>query len=382
VLLANLIHITRQFLRFHFLPSSTLFLTERTISKFDIQNTLPRLQNDFCALWNEIARKDDPCTPFWALGHIRHIYIALHQGTDAAPTTFSASTPDDDGILLDPSSYPLCNIPGHQPDKHKITYPPTITSPTVPPPDTVLSTITASTGPDASSFPVSTPDHSRIHPVDEPSLDNVSDATPIIGSFHSSPPFDVENNHFPATPLNSTQGPADTSTISPATKSESDPRTPLAVLTFIPHPPFAPPSRNATDPKCNADLSVVPGIPLSSSPAIVPSDTLPVNLQSSLASPASQNDQVIAGSGLLHSTSATAISLTRPQGTPASQPIMAPHVGEFDTHHNSGAPDLYNNVEASERSEPLAVSIPDIVTDLSLHSHDTVPSSRDTDRPE
>jgi Family of unknown function (DUF6535) len=388
VLLANLIHITRQSLCYY-RPSwlsSTLLLTQGTISKFDIQNTLPGLQHDFCSLWNEIAleaRNDQRLISFDILRPIRHLYIALHQGTDAAPTAFSASTPSNDAILLESSSFPLCNIPGHQPHIHDTTYPPTITSPTVRPPDTVLYTITPSTAPDPSSFPASTPDHSRIHPVDEPSPGNVSGATSIIGSFHSSPPFNLGNNHIPVTPLNSTQGPADTPTISPTTNSETDPRTPPAVSTFIPHSSFAPPSSNADDPKCNADLSVVPGIPLSSSPAAVPGDTLPTNLQSSLASPVSLNDQVIVGSGLLPSASATAISLTRPQGTPASQPIMAPHDEEFVAHHNSGAPDLYNNVEASQRSQPLAKSIiPDIATDLSHHSLDTVPSSSGIGRPE
>jgi Family of unknown function (DUF6535) len=66
VLLANLIYVTRQFC--HYWPllsfsSVTLVLILRTISKFDIQNTLPGLQHDFCALWNEIAleaRNDRP----------------------------------------------------------------------------------------------------------------------------------------------------------------------------------------------------------------------------------------------------------------------------------------------------------------------------------
>jgi hypothetical protein len=126
VLLANLIHFARQFFRLYwpFRSSSTLLLVQRTISKFDIQNTLPGLQHDFCALWNEIAleaRKDQ----FWIssdfLRRIRHVYIALHQGTGAAPTAFSASTADDDPILFESFSYPLCNITGYQPET---TYPP------------------------------------------------------------------------------------------------------------------------------------------------------------------------------------------------------------------------------------------------------------------
>ncbi|KAF8471367.1 hypothetical protein DFH94DRAFT_674368 [Russula ochroleuca] len=46
---------------------------------------------------------------------MRHLYIALHQGTDAAPTAFSASTDSLDSILRQPSSYPLCDIVSHRP---------------------------------------------------------------------------------------------------------------------------------------------------------------------------------------------------------------------------------------------------------------------------
>ncbi|KAH9955096.1 hypothetical protein BGW80DRAFT_376133 [Lactifluus volemus] len=59
VLLANLIHITRQIIHgLGDLPSaayrSSRFLTAFT--KFDIQNTLPELQRDFIVLWDEINR--------------------------------------------------------------------------------------------------------------------------------------------------------------------------------------------------------------------------------------------------------------------------------------------------------------------------------------
>ena len=51
---------------------------------------------------------------------IRNVYLALHQGTDSAPTQFSASTGDDAYILGQPSSYPTCNVPGHHPDSTHI----------------------------------------------------------------------------------------------------------------------------------------------------------------------------------------------------------------------------------------------------------------------
>jgi hypothetical protein len=66
------------------------------------------------------ARKRGPYSnPVFILCEIRHLYIALHQGTDAAPTAFSASTSEFDDILRQPLSYPLCHIPSyrsHRPD--------------------------------------------------------------------------------------------------------------------------------------------------------------------------------------------------------------------------------------------------------------------------
>jgi hypothetical protein len=145
VLLANWVHIIPPF--FHLSleddhnTSSFLLLILECISKFDIQNTLPGLQHVFCTLWNEIvleARKSELSPfPFNILRPIRHFYITLHQGTDAAPTAFDASTVHRDPILLNTSSYPFCNIPGHHTHINnaaptgKNTHPPTIASPTV-----------------------------------------------------------------------------------------------------------------------------------------------------------------------------------------------------------------------------------------------------------
>jgi hypothetical protein len=118
VLLANLIHIHRQSLRFDqvILSPRALEVFYSTISKFDIQSTLPGLQHDFCNLWNKftLEGQNNNTLPYRVLRAMRHLYIALHQGTRAAPTAFSSSTPNDDRILSDPSSYPVCNIPDHR----------------------------------------------------------------------------------------------------------------------------------------------------------------------------------------------------------------------------------------------------------------------------
>jgi hypothetical protein len=115
VLLAILIHRTRQVIRTD--PSDWRILS--SLSKFDIRNTVPGLQNEFCALWNEIVRKsrEGSGSLVNVLRAIRQLYIALHQGTDAAPTAFDASTDRWDDILGRPSSYPLCNIDTHHPSR-------------------------------------------------------------------------------------------------------------------------------------------------------------------------------------------------------------------------------------------------------------------------
>ena len=89
-----------------------------SISKFNILNTQPGLRNEFCALWNDIIRRARaaPYPHIRILSGIRHLYIALHQGTDAAPTTFDASTSSDDPDLENLRVYPLCNIPAHHAD--------------------------------------------------------------------------------------------------------------------------------------------------------------------------------------------------------------------------------------------------------------------------
>jgi hypothetical protein len=88
-------------------------------AQFDVLNTRAGLQHDFCTLWNRIveeARNKGPfSTPIDILHRIRHLYLALHQGTDATPTAFTASTDDFDNVLFRPSSYPFCNIASHRP---------------------------------------------------------------------------------------------------------------------------------------------------------------------------------------------------------------------------------------------------------------------------
>jgi hypothetical protein len=110
VLLVILLHVTRNLFHFH-PPWDTNIL--RALSQFDIRNTRPQLQHDFCSLWNEIVREAHNTRPYNILKEIRHLYAALHEGTYSPPTAFSASTAHGDDGVWDPSSYPLCNVSSH-----------------------------------------------------------------------------------------------------------------------------------------------------------------------------------------------------------------------------------------------------------------------------
>ncbi|KAI0296126.1 hypothetical protein B0F90DRAFT_1747471 [Multifurca ochricompacta] len=130
LLLANCTYIVRQLIHAYSKHGWTHSAGSRSrtlesVSKFDMKHTLPELQHDFCALWNEVvllARNTQnnriQSISTLSLRHIRNAYIDLHEGTDAAPTAFSASTDIDDLALELPLSYPLCDIESH---RHKVT---------------------------------------------------------------------------------------------------------------------------------------------------------------------------------------------------------------------------------------------------------------------
>jgi hypothetical protein len=113
-LLANLIHFTRHANH----SESFAAIVLANLPQFNRHNTLPELQHDFCALWNEVVREAQnhgTRSGFPSiLREIRHHYIALHRGTNAAPTAFSEDTNRFDPIFYEPSSYPLCNLPSHR----------------------------------------------------------------------------------------------------------------------------------------------------------------------------------------------------------------------------------------------------------------------------
>jgi hypothetical protein len=94
------------------------------IGELDIQLTEHELQHGFCGLWNELITmaSDSPASHMvksnvtHILFVIRHLYISIHQGTTSAPTSFSATTDDEDPMLRRLSSYPYCLLSSHHPN--------------------------------------------------------------------------------------------------------------------------------------------------------------------------------------------------------------------------------------------------------------------------
>ncbi|KAH8993070.1 hypothetical protein EDB86DRAFT_1405179 [Lactarius hatsudake] len=91
--------------------------TLELVSKFNIQGTLPELQQEFCDMWNKLVQNTgNRDLSIYILKHIRNVYCRLHQGTNTAPTEFSSTTSDHASVLLFLRSYPLCKI-AHRPAK-------------------------------------------------------------------------------------------------------------------------------------------------------------------------------------------------------------------------------------------------------------------------
>ncbi len=200
--LAILIHITRQQFSHFLKPSWPSFGFSRvleTASKFDVQDTSPDLQHEFCALWNQIvlkAQNDRHGFIAWhILRNIRNVHIALHQDTDSVPTRFSACTSDQDRILFYPSSYPLCNVPGHHPDSTLDMHDDSASTTTVLH-DSAAVAPASPASPNAPSSPVPTLLHVDESFTTVPSLDN---DRYIPGSFPAAHPTIIESLRIPVT---------------------------------------------------------------------------------------------------------------------------------------------------------------------------------------
>jgi hypothetical protein len=105
VLLANLIKTARLFFEKGLQFDGIL----RSISGFNVKETLPELQHDFCTLWDEIVKKSKHYSDcIFILDEIRHVYDALHPTAPTTVATLPTSTIANDDILLLVPSYASC----------------------------------------------------------------------------------------------------------------------------------------------------------------------------------------------------------------------------------------------------------------------------------
>jgi len=93
--------------------------TLELLSKFNVQNTLPRLKVEFCALWNKLVKlaqsrnNEHGAIPISILRNIRQVFIRLHQDTiDTQDEFFTCS--DNDPYLSLPLRYPFCDASSHR----------------------------------------------------------------------------------------------------------------------------------------------------------------------------------------------------------------------------------------------------------------------------
>ncbi|KAF8460573.1 hypothetical protein DFH94DRAFT_700273 [Russula ochroleuca] len=124
VLLANLITTTRMFFEKR-LPFQDIL---RPLSGFNVHDTLPELQRDFCILWNKIAqdlqKRGSFSDSIFILQEIHTVYDALHSTAGAVAVLPASTAANDDFLHLGfPNS--LCA----DPQSHLL---PTVTHTTVP----------------------------------------------------------------------------------------------------------------------------------------------------------------------------------------------------------------------------------------------------------
>ncbi|KAI9429596.1 hypothetical protein H4582DRAFT_2134493 [Lactarius indigo] len=324
--LAILIHITRRQLN-HLgkgtWPIVSFSSVLKAASKFNIQDTSSELQHKFCSLWNEIVLKARDGTNSAIIVRnilecIRDVFDALHQGTDPTPTI---SFPPPSVRDQRPSSYPLCNTPGHCPklaprtfavstltslhDKSTLTPPAGAPGPFSPKPD---------------PFPI---DGER--PTDVPPMNNDISAPLITVSSRVAQQITIENLHIPAAPpvlphagaTQSNGNGASARTIPHSAPEASTPTPPpLASITLD----------AANSPHC--DLYCVPSPDVSDissppPPILALDNALPTVPQLSLDSPATQPDYGPPRPEASHSL----IPATAPPAASHPLPTSAPDTG-------------------------------------------------------
>ena len=259
VLLANLIHFTRHFVR-SFLKANweETLLTHilwRLGSDYNVQDILPGLKHDFCDLWNEIVlqrRGRDNHLLLKIFVKIRPIYVALHQGSIQYDQYHLCSNPShrvdsasslnevDDDSTAERASAPIAS--SSAPHHH----------------DAVPSDIPPVTDYNPATSRMSNLDDAIPHLVDEQSRNGLLDnTTPVSSSFHLA--FLKNDQISDGTAIDSMQGTTD----SPSHGTASRPArnmttaTPSFVLDTVPSPiPLLVVSPDTASPCIYADPTV------------------------------------------------------------------------------------------------------------------------------
>ncbi|KAH9025192.1 hypothetical protein EDB84DRAFT_1505022 [Lactarius hengduanensis] len=236
-------------------------------SRFDVQDTSPELQHEFCALWNEIVLKgqDALLMAVGILRPIRNVYFDLHRNTDSAPTRFSPSTDNLDVILFELSSYPVCNVAGHIHDDS------TSTTPTRSALHDAAAFAPASeslASPNAPSSSVPSPHHVDHTLTVIPPLDNDIYAP---GFFHPAHHTPTENPHIPPTSQDPVTAHTSTTSTPLSTPEHPAPTLPPNSVASA-STPGAVAIQNITGCRTSSDVLDVPSLP---SPTPVLDNMLP-----------------------------------------------------------------------------------------------------------
>jgi hypothetical protein len=242
VLLAFLIHVSRQADKEELVYALT---------QIDVRHTIPGLQHEFCTVWNELVQEarnqGSYGPPVDILLMIRHLYITLHQGTDAAPTAFSASTPDNDSILYYPLSYPLCDIASHRSDW---TTPVPLTQPAIPsPPDPTTPTEIGDSPQAPATTSPALPVHTSPRSTDAPPPRAVATALRDI------PPASESSRPLEGTAQQDIVAPCIEVIEPDISEIMSAASTPAPTPTLTPVPPSTPPVLNTSLTSCDAGVA-------------------------------------------------------------------------------------------------------------------------------
>jgi hypothetical protein len=326
VMLVILLHVTRNLFRNHnfhsvFPPWDSNIL--RVLSRFNIHNTLPHLQRDFCILWNEIVRDarnrrpDD--TPVFILREIRELHGALHGGTNVASDIFSSSPTPGDDTVRHPSSYPLCNAVPHRSDPTPRVHGALGRQPT----RTSVITLSAvpTSGPSSPIPAVPTPGPSSpisgipSHPALSRRLSNQHPTEPPSSDVTNQPRrFFIDTSALSPSPESQPASPDIAA--APSTPGTTDISTTPLMAQPSPHP------SNGADPQRNEETTMVPSSVVSA--AVVP----PIPTQSS-----SSSGEIPAEPP---STSESHLPLAPQVASPSDDPVAASIETEHAQHDTGG----------------------------------------------